>query len=125
MYRQKSRLNEAMAERLINLSDNEEERVVRSNSQSAPDDVIPIFRARAIRPQSKYEGLDYDICENTLWEKEQMSKEPHVQIKKDFARWIVSLFIGILTALVGCAIAISIEEVSFYKYSWLQKGLYF
>jgi chloride channel 7 len=64
------------------------------------------------------------VCENQLWEKEQMSKEPHLKIKKDFARWIVSLFIGILTALVGCFIAISIEEISYFKYSWLQQGSY-
>lgn len=68
------------------------------------------------------QSLDYDVCENQLWEKELTRRKPRFTIRKDFARWIVSLFIGILTALVGCLIAISIEEISFFKYSHLQQG---
>lgn len=82
---------------------------------------VPLFRSRAIRPKSKYESLDYDVCENQLWEKET-TRNTQIKIRKDFARWVVSLFIGILTALVGCIIAISIEEISLVKYSYLQQG---
>lgn len=68
------------------------------------------------------QSLDYDVCENELWNKEQISRKPRFSDKKDFARWIISLQVGVLTALVGCIIAIVIEEVSFYKYSYLTKG---
>lgn len=69
------------------------------------------------------QGLDYDICENQLWEKGQLNKPESFRTNKELARWIVSLLIGILTALVGCTIAILVEEISYYKYSWLQQGL--
>lgn len=69
-----------------------------------------------------FQSLDYDVCENQLWEKEQISLKPRFAVRKDFARWIISLQIGILTALVGCFIAISIEEISLFKYSYLEQG---
>lgn len=69
-----------------------------------------------------FQSLDYDVCENELWEKEQITRKPRFSVRKDFARWVISLQVGILTALVGCFIAITIEEISFYKYDYLQKG---
>lgn len=91
--------------------------------ESSTIETISTFRQRPVRcPRTKYESLDYDVCENKLWEKEQISINSRFTIRKDLARWIVSLFIGILTALVGCIIAISIEEISLYKYSYLQQG---
>jgi chloride channel 7 len=43
--------------------------------------------------------------------------------RKDFARWIVSLIIGVLTALIGCFIAISIESIADIKYDYLKQGM--
>lgn len=68
------------------------------------------------------QSLDYDVCENILWVKEQEGQKNRFSIRKDFARWIISLLVGFLTALIGCFIAISIEEISYFKYSYLQKG---
>jgi chloride channel 7 len=62
------------------------------------------------------------VSENSLWEAEQNARKPRFTVRKDFARWIISLQVGILTALVGCIISIVIEEVSYYKYSFLQKS---
>lgn len=69
------------------------------------------------------QSLDYDICENVLWEKEEITKKPRFKIRKDFDRWIISFYIGVLTAFVGCFIAISIEEISSFKYSALQESM--
>ncbi|CRL03045.1 CLUMA_CG016418, isoform A [Clunio marinus] len=93
------------------------------NDPFDPDSPLPTFRSRTTRPKSKYESLDYDVCENELWEQEQISRKPRFTVRKDFARWIVSFWVGILTAGIGCIIAITIDVVSFYKYSFLQKAV--
>lgn len=53
-----------------------------------------------------------------------MTRKPRFKIRKDLDRWIISFYIGVLTALVGCFISISIEEISDFKYSFLQKSDY-
>lgn len=86
------------------------------------EDEAPIFvRPPQIRPLSIYESLDYDVCENTLWEKENKVKQSKLSMKKDFSRWIIFLMIGVLTALVACTINIVIEEVSNLKYGFLKR----
>ncbi len=45
-------------------------------------------------------------------------------IRRDLARWIVAFFIGVLTALVACAIDITIETLSSVKYGVLKRCTY-
>ncbi|XP_075233875.1 H(+)/Cl(-) exchange transporter 7-like isoform X2 [Lycorma delicatula] len=66
---------------------------------------------------SKYESLDYDNCENILELNEQTVKGYKLIVKKSIARWLIFLFIGVLTAFVGICIDISIEELSNIKFS--------
>lgn len=104
------------------ISNNAEEELEQSDDDDegiAAEEVI--FRTNHARPKSIYESLDYDVCENVLWEKEQKAKESKLSVKKDVSRWFIFLLIGILTALVASTIDIVIEEVSLIKYGFLKK----
>ncbi|CAL1266193.1 unnamed protein product [Larinioides sclopetarius] len=71
----------------------------------------------------KYESLDYDICENTLFVTEQaraQSKCLNTITRIAMMRWFVIFLIGILTASIAILITIAIEELSKYKYSFLK-----
>lgn len=78
-------------------------------------------RQRKKKAQSQYESLDYDVCENVLWQQEHRKIEHRFTVKKDFSRWIISMQIGIWTALLACAINIVIDEVSRLKYGFLKR----
>lgn len=67
--------------------------------------------------------MDYDVCENTLWTDDQKSRESSLVVRKDFARWIVFIIIGVLTALVACFIDITIQVLSDYKYGFLKRSV--
>ncbi|XP_055619852.1 H(+)/Cl(-) exchange transporter 7 isoform X2 [Toxorhynchites rutilus septentrionalis] len=71
--------------------------------------------------RNQQESLDYDVCENVLWQQEQRKIKPRFTVRKDFARWIVSMQIGVWTALVACGINIVIEVLSRIKYSFLKR----
>ncbi|XP_035216187.1 H(+)/Cl(-) exchange transporter 7-like isoform X2 [Stegodyphus dumicola] len=85
----------------------------------------------------KYESLDYDICENSLFTEQQNKKsDPFFEAenscmpklrcidaptKISFMRWFVICLIGILTAFVAVAITIAIEELSTLKFNFLKQ----
>jgi hypothetical protein len=64
--------------------------------------------------------LDYDVCENKLWQDEQKSQKSGFAIRKDFARWLIFLLIGVITPLVACVIDIVIEILSLHKFKFLK-----
>ncbi|CAL1266187.1 unnamed protein product [Larinioides sclopetarius] len=68
----------------------------------------------------KYESLDYDICENTLFVTEQARAQSKTITRIAMMRWFVIFLIGILTASIAILITIAIEELSKYKYSFLK-----
>ncbi|XP_055954224.1 H(+)/Cl(-) exchange transporter 7-like [Argiope bruennichi] len=85
----------------------------------------------------KYESLDYDICENTLFVTEQTDAQsklitenskgclPYLQCLNTITRiaimrWFVIFLIGILTASIAILITIAIEEISKYKFAFLK-----
>lgn len=70
---------------------------------------------------AKYESLDYDTCENHLTLDEERKKGYKFLIRKNIARWFIFLIIGMTTALVACAIDISIEQLSELKYGQLSE----
>ncbi|XP_058832107.1 H(+)/Cl(-) exchange transporter 7 [Topomyia yanbarensis] len=82
----------------------------------------PVFNVQERKnPQSQYESLDYDVCENVLWQQEHRKIERWFTVRKDFARWIISMQIGVGTALVACGINIVIDELSRIKYTFLKR----
>ncbi|XP_052840572.1 H(+)/Cl(-) exchange transporter 7 [Drosophila gunungcola] len=87
----------------------------------------PIFHLRsrtAAASTPNYESLDYEVCENTLFQDEQRKRlaEPF-SLRKDVIRWIIFIQIGIITALIACSIDIIIEELSELKYEFLIKSV--
>ncbi|XP_054707765.1 H(+)/Cl(-) exchange transporter 7-like [Uloborus diversus] len=87
----------------------------------------------------KYESLDYDICENTLFIEEKSRKPDICPVKPEkpakrcssffqldphtstsILRWFVICLIGILTAFVGVMITIAIEKISEKKFAFLK-----
>ena len=68
----------------------------------------------------KYESLDYDFCENTLYLEEQKKDGYKFIFQKNVLRWFVIFLIAILTALTACFIVVAVEELSDLKYSKLK-----
>ncbi|XP_005191002.3 H(+)/Cl(-) exchange transporter 7 [Musca domestica] len=93
----------------------------------------PTFRIRSrtaainehLASQSEnFESLDYDVCENVLFQKEQERiSSTRFSLRKDILRWIIFIQIGIITALIACAIDIVIEELSSLKYEFLKHSV--
>lgn len=71
----------------------------------------------------KYESLDYDACENTLYLEEQRATT-FTKIKyTNQKRWLVILIIGVLTAVTACVIDICIEILCNLKFDLLKHWL--
>ena len=66
------------------------------------------------------QSLDYDICENHLLLEEERTKGYKFIVKKNLARWLIFLLIGMLTALIACIIDITVEELSHIKFKSLK-----
>eukprot|EP01119_Soliformovum_irregulare_P023075 TRINITY_DN7_c2_g1_i2.p1 TRINITY_DN7_c2_g1~~TRINITY_DN7_c2_g1_i2.p1 ORF type:complete len:691 (-),score=162.65 TRINITY_DN7_c2_g1_i2:323-2395(-) len=49
----------------------------------------------------KFEGLDYEVIQNDLYQRDMIIKTPWTFKRREIMRWIVSMLIGICTALVG------------------------
>ncbi|KAK2180123.1 hypothetical protein NP493_458g02020 [Ridgeia piscesae] len=69
---------------------------------------------------AKFQSLDYDNCENVLYQREERQKNHRQLLKQQFARWVVMCFIGIFTAIIACSIDIAIHRLSTVKYSLLK-----
>lgn len=115
--------NESTDEELLGTSDDTFQPL---SINSNPNDIQqrPLFIHR--RPQqteSIYESLDYDICENVLYKSEQKNRDKSFTTKKDFARWMVFILIGVLTGITACIIDIAIEMISGYKYNFLKNSV--
>ncbi|XP_077866692.1 H(+)/Cl(-) exchange transporter 7-like [Saccoglossus kowalevskii] len=85
------------------------------NVEVTADDRDTVGSMRVI--SSKYESLDYDQVENTLFSYEEnlilFQNVQCMQVK----RWFVMFLIGICTGLVACFINICIDQISAIKYS--------
>ncbi|KAH8290536.1 hypothetical protein KR054_003787 [Drosophila jambulina] len=91
------------------------------------DDSEPIFHLRsrtAAASTPNYESLDYEVCENTLFQDEQRKRlTERFSLRKDVIRWIIFIQIGVITALIACTIDIIIEELSELKYNFLKESV--
>ncbi|EDW09284.1 H(+)/Cl(-) exchange transporter 7 [Drosophila mojavensis] len=74
--------------------------------------------------QTQYESLDYDVCENKLFQDEQLSRlRDRFSLRTHIIRWIIFILIGIITAVIACTIDIVIEELSELKYNFLKSSV--
>ncbi|KAJ6641311.1 H(+)/Cl(-) exchange transporter 7 [Pseudolycoriella hygida] len=84
----------------------------------------PLFiHQRPPETESIYESLDYDICENVLYKSEQKNRHKSFTTKKDLARWLVFILIGVCTGITACFIDVIIEVTSTYKYNYLKDSV--
>ncbi|XP_017027036.1 H(+)/Cl(-) exchange transporter 7 [Drosophila kikkawai] len=97
------------------------------NARNHINDSEPIFHLRsrtAAASTPNYESLDYEVCENTLFQEEQRRRlRERFSLRKDVIRWIIFIQIGIITALIACTIDIIIEELSELKYNFLKESV--
>ncbi|KAL5020975.1 hypothetical protein ScPMuIL_000130 [Solemya velum] len=81
----------------------------------------PRFRKRLV---SKWESLNYDICENELHLKEQEKYKSKRKIAiKWVSRWIIMFLVGVGTALLAGAIHYIVEEIGHHKFDMLRNFL--
>lgn len=71
------------------------------------------------RFQYKYESLDYEVCENSLYHNQPVEG----QFKINFLRWFVIFLIAVLTALTAWLIVIAIDYLSGVKHRFLKQRL--
>ncbi|KAH8371896.1 hypothetical protein KR093_009264, partial [Drosophila rubida] len=70
------------------------------------------------------QSLDYDVCDNTLFQDEQRKRlRDRFSLRTNVIRWIIFILIGIITALIACTINIIIEELSEIKYKFLKSSV--
>lgn len=77
----------------------------------------PKFRKRLV---SKWESLNYDICENVLYIKNRdKHRSKRWVVLALLSKWLIMLGIGILTACLAAAIHGVVEELSHIKFTFL------
>ncbi|XP_034107975.1 H(+)/Cl(-) exchange transporter 7 [Drosophila albomicans] len=96
------------------------------NVEQSPEPVFHI-RSRTSAAQInkiQYESLDYDVCDNALFQDEQRQRlQDRFSLRTNVIRWIIFILIGIMTALIACTIDIVIEELSELKYMFLKSSV--
>ncbi|XP_023221352.1 H(+)/Cl(-) exchange transporter 7-like [Centruroides sculpturatus] len=68
----------------------------------------------------KYESLDYDKCENSIFIEEEKENGYWLIKKMSIYRWLIIVAIGTLTAMTGCFITILIDLLTRLKFSVLK-----
>ncbi|XP_023179605.2 H(+)/Cl(-) exchange transporter 7 [Drosophila hydei] len=102
---------------------------INSNANSEPIFHVRSRTAAALagvpqEKQAQYESLDYDVCENKLFQDEQLSHlRDRFSLRTHFIRWIIFILIGIITAVIACTIDIVIEALSELKYNFLKSSV--
>merc|ERR1719427_2184915 len=89
------------------------------SSEAGLEDVMDTGVLDTISQQ--YESLDYDTNFNSLLLDEIRIRGYKFVMRKDIQRWLIMFSVGILTALVACAIDISIEVLAKVKYGVLRQ----
>ncbi|XP_062570699.1 H(+)/Cl(-) exchange transporter 7-like isoform X2 [Saccostrea cucullata] len=69
----------------------------------------------------EYESLDYDNCENELYEMEEKKKSVRDIVVIEMLRWLVMLFVGVLTGLVASLIDYCVIKSTDLKFSIIKK----
>ncbi|XP_014672590.1 PREDICTED: H(+)/Cl(-) exchange transporter 7-like [Priapulus caudatus] len=88
----------------------------RNSSSSSCESVDNKVTANGHLLSSRYESLDYEECENTLFLEEEKQKGYKFVAWRQANRWFVMLVVGVLTAMVACFIDIFIQLIASFKY---------
>lgn len=65
--------------------------------------------------------MDYEVIENELNQEEEQKKGYRYVVQKDFARWMVFFWIGVIVACIGITIFITIEIGTNFKFNMMKK----
>lgn len=68
-----------------------------------------------------YESLDYDVCENDLYQLEERKKSVKEIMIIEMLRWLVMFFVGLLTGLVASLIDFCVIQSTDLKFSIIKK----
>lgn len=108
----------------INYQSDESDRLI--PAQNEADEVRPIPRILIDATDTDhvlagtYESLDYDICENVIYRKDEKTQGTKWVVKREFARWAVMGLIGIVTGLIASLIDVCVEKSSEYKFKFIK-----
>ncbi|XP_061182131.1 H(+)/Cl(-) exchange transporter 7-like [Saccostrea echinata] len=69
----------------------------------------------------EYESLDYDDCENELYQMEEKTKSVRDIVVIEMLRWLVMFFVGVLTGLVASLIDYCVIKSTDLKFSIIKK----
>uniref|UniRef100_A0A1I8J709 Chloride channel protein n=1 Tax=Macrostomum lignano TaxID=282301 RepID=A0A1I8J709_9PLAT len=72
---------------------------------------------------AKFESLDYDTCENSLWAAEDQSRTVWDLRRIELCRWLVHLLIGVVTGAIAFFIDVCIEQLAKVKYRYMKSML--
>jgi chloride channel 7 len=75
---------------------------------------------------SRYESLDYETCENTLYVDELSGRTREFfssLYQQNITRWFVIFVIALLTAMTACIIVMVIDLISEFKFSLLKSWM--
>lgn len=67
------------------------------------------------------QSLDYEVVENYVYRDEERKKGYPFVVKKNFVRWIIFFWIGVITATIGIIIDLSIEIIADFKFGNVKK----
>ncbi|XP_025423930.1 H(+)/Cl(-) exchange transporter 7-like isoform X2 [Sipha flava] len=84
------------------------------HSFSEREDTVPIGSLNIL--SAKYESLDYEIVENYVYRDEERKKGYQFVVKKNVVRWAIFFWIGVITAVIGVIIDLSIEIIADLKF---------
>ncbi|XP_048761275.2 H(+)/Cl(-) exchange transporter 7-like [Ostrea edulis] len=69
----------------------------------------------------EYESLDYDGCENVLYQMEEKKKSVRETMVIEMLRWLVMFFVGVLTGLVASLIDFCVIKSTALKFSIIKQ----
>lgn len=67
-----------------------------------------------------YESLDYDVCENSIYLKDEKRHSTRWLFKREIARWLIMAMIGITTGLIASLIDVCVEYSSTLKFRYIK-----
>uniref|UniRef100_K1RFY1 Chloride channel protein n=1 Tax=Magallana gigas TaxID=29159 RepID=K1RFY1_MAGGI len=92
---------------LVNQSMEEEESDSEENKANVSEKIL----------SGDYESLDYDVCENDLYQLEERKKSVKEIMIIEMLRWLVMFFVGLLTGLVASLIDFCVIQSTDLKFS--------
>ncbi|KAL3877294.1 hypothetical protein ACJMK2_035024 [Sinanodonta woodiana] len=96
---------------------------VRVHEEAKPENATPDIKIETdtFVLSGRYESLDYDICENEIYQKDEKQRITKWQIRKELARWFIMGMIGIVTGLVATLIDVCVQVTSKAKFDYIKE----